>query len=249
MFEKVEGIVIRTNDYGETNKIVTLYTDRFGKIGVMARGAKKPRSRLAAVTQPFVYGLYLIQFGTGLGTMQQGEVINAHRHIQNDLFKAAYASYVAELTDKLTEERKQEPSLFRLLKLTLAYMNDGVDAEILTMIYALKMLYVAGIAPHLSHCIYCKKSEGAFSFSFREGGFLCESCQAADPHARQMSPAVSKLLKLFYFIDLERLGNISVKKETRNELRRIIDTYYEQNSGVYLKSRKFLEQIYKMNGN
>ncbi len=65
MLQKCEGIVLRTTDYGETNKIVTLYTREWGKIGVMARGAKKPKSRLSAITQPFTYGYFLMQKGNG----------------------------------------------------------------------------------------------------------------------------------------------------------------------------------------
>ena len=75
MLQKCEGIVLRTTDYGETNKIVTLYTREWGKIGVMARGAKKPKSRLSAITQPFTYGYFLLQKGSGLGNLQQGEII------------------------------------------------------------------------------------------------------------------------------------------------------------------------------
>lgn len=246
MFTKVEGIVIRTNDYGETNKVVTLFTKEFGKMGVMARGAKKPKSRLAALSQPFVHGLFLVQQSSGLGTMQQGELLHSHRYIQNDLLKAAYASYIVELTDKLTEEREPNPSLFQLLSLTLQYINDGVDAEILTRIYEIKMLTIAGIAPELSCCTNCGEVESQFVFSFREGGFLCRRCAYLDENAVKMSVAVSKLLKAFYYIDLKRLGNISIKQETRKELKRIITTYYDQYSGVYLKSRKFLEQIHKM---
>ena len=63
MFQKCEGIVLRTTDYGETNKIITLFTREWGKIGVMAKGAKKPKSRLAAITQPLTYGYYLVQKG------------------------------------------------------------------------------------------------------------------------------------------------------------------------------------------
>ena len=79
MLQKCEGIVIRTTDYGETNKIVTLYTREWGKIGVMARGAKKPNSRLSAITQLFTYGYFLLQNGRGLGSMQQGEIITPLR--------------------------------------------------------------------------------------------------------------------------------------------------------------------------
>ncbi|MGE0992705.1 DNA repair protein RecO, partial [Bacillus sp. GMa5/2] len=76
MFQKVEGIVIRTTDYGETNKIVTIFSRELGKISAMARGAKKPKSRLASVSQLMTHGHFLIQMGSGLGTLQQGEIIS-----------------------------------------------------------------------------------------------------------------------------------------------------------------------------
>ena len=58
MLQKCEGIILRTTDYGETNKIVSLFTRELGKYGVMAKGAKKTKSRLAAITQPFTYGIF-----------------------------------------------------------------------------------------------------------------------------------------------------------------------------------------------
>lgn len=107
MLIKSEGIVLRTTDYGETNKIVTLLTREHGKIGVMARGAKKSNSRLSAISQPFLYGTFLIQSSTGLGTLQQGEMIESMRTIREDLFLTAYAAYMTELLDKGTEEKSQ----------------------------------------------------------------------------------------------------------------------------------------------
>lgn len=107
MLIKSEGIVLRTTDYGETNKIVTLLTREHGKIGVMARGAKKSNSRLSAISQPFLYGTFLIQSSTGLGTLQQGEMIESMRAIREDLFLTAYAAYMTELMDKGTEEKSQ----------------------------------------------------------------------------------------------------------------------------------------------
>ena len=67
MLNKWEGIVFRTIPYGESNKIVTLFTREAGKVTAMARGAKKPRSKLAAVTQPFTHGSFLIRKGRGMG--------------------------------------------------------------------------------------------------------------------------------------------------------------------------------------
>jgi DNA repair protein RecO (recombination protein O) len=243
LLQKVEGIVIRTNDYGETNKIVTIFTREMGKIGVMARGAKKPKSRLTSVTQLFTYGYYLVQKGSGLGSLQQGEIITSWRGLREDLFKSAYAAYVVELTDKLTEDHKLNPYLFELLFQTLQYMNDGVDQEVLTFIYEMKMLNVAGIHPKMDGCVACSNTEGKFAFSVREGGFLCHRCYHLDPHLIPISPATLKLLRIFYYFDINRLGTISLKDETKAELKAVISSLYDEYSGLNLKSKRFLQQL------
>ncbi|HHY21432.1 MAG TPA: DNA repair protein RecO [Bacilli bacterium] len=246
MLQKVEGIVIRTTDYGESNKIVTLFTRENGKIGMMARGAKKPKSRLVAVSQLFVYGMFLMQKSSGLATLQQGEIIDSFRDIREDLMLTAYCSYVVELTDRLTENGQRNPFLFELLYQTLHFMNEGVDPQILTRIFEVKMLQVAGIAPQLDRCACCHQTEGEFAFSFKEGGFICHRCYHLDPHHLKISQATAKLLRLFAYLDLKRLGQISVKKETKEELKQVLTTYYDHYSGLSLKSRRFLEQVEKL---
>lgn len=243
MLQKCEGIVIRTTDYGENNKIVTLYTREWGKIGVMARGAKKPNSRLSAVSQLFTHGYFLLQKGSGLGSLQQGEMISSMRSIGEDIFLTAYASYIVELTDKCTEDHKPNPFHFELLYQTLNYMNEGYEPDILMNIYEMKMLNVMGLYPILNQCSVCGSADGHFSFSIREGGFICHRCLHKDPYHFKLSPAAVKLLRLFYHIDLTRLGNISVKQETKDELKKVITAYYEEYSGLHLKTKKFLNSM------
>src|SRR4051794_19055885 len=114
MLQKCEGIVIRRTAYGENNKIITIYTRELGKIGVMARGASKPNSRLSAVTQLFCSGYFLVTTSTGLGSLQQGEMVDSLRFIREDLFATAYASYIVELLDKSVEDKKPNPYLYEL---------------------------------------------------------------------------------------------------------------------------------------
>ncbi len=243
LFQKCEGIVIRTTDYGENNKIVTLYTREWGKVGVMARGAKKPSSRLASITQPFTYGYYLVQRSNGLGGLQQGEIIKTMRGIREDIFLTAHASYIVELTDKATEDKKPNPYLFELLYQTLHFMNEGLDLDILTFIYEMKMLQVLGLHPVLDRCSACGSTDGQFSFSIREGGFLCHRCLPIDAHHLKISQSTVKLLRIFYYFDLNRLGKIDVKDETKAEIKKIITTYYDEYSGLSLKSKRFLNQM------
>ncbi|GIN85450.1 DNA repair protein RecO [Heyndrickxia sporothermodurans] len=245
MLQKCEGIVIRTSDYGESNKIVTLYTREFGKLGVMARGAKKTNSRLSAVSQIFTYGYFLVQTGTGLGTLQQGEMISSMRLIREDIFKTGYASYIVELLDKGTDEKIRNPFLFELLNQTLNYINDDNDIDIITNIFEMKMLNVIGLYPVLNECAICGSKDGRFAFSMRENGLICHRCYEKDKYHLPTSQAAIKLLRLFYYFDLSRLGTISVKDDTKKELRKIISMYYDEYSGLHLKSKKFLDQIDK----
>ncbi|MED1468281.1 DNA repair protein RecO [Bacillus salipaludis] len=243
MLQKCEGIIIRTTDYSETNKIVTIYTREWGKVGVMARGAKKPNSRLSSITQLFTHGYFLIQKGTGLGSLQQGELVTSLRSIGEDIFLTAYASYIVELTDKCTEDRKPNPYHFELLFQTLNFLNEGYDPDVLMNIYEMKMLNVLGLYPTLNQCSVCGSTDGHFSFSIREGGLICHRCLEKDPYHLKISQATVKLLRLFYYFDLSRLGNISVKSETKAELKKVISTYYDEYSGLHLKTKKFLNSM------
>ena len=243
MLKNVEGIIIRSIDYGETNKIVTVFSRENGKIGMMARGAKKPNSRLSFVSQLFTYGNYLYYAAKGLGTMSQGEVIQSFRSIREDVFKTAYVACIAELTDKLSEEKKTDPYLFELLYQSLHYINEGLDPEVIMFIFETKMLAVAGIAPKLDGCVSCGREEGIVSFSIREGGFLCDRCVEIDAHHIPVSEAVRKLLKLFLHFDLKRLGSISLKERTKDDIRLVLKHYYDTYSGLHLKSKRFLEQM------
>lgn len=243
MLKKIEGIVIRTTDYGESHKVVAIFSREAGKISAMARGAKKTNSRLSAVSQPFTYGYFLIQTGKGLGTLQQGEIISSLRGIKEDIFKTAYATYLVELVDRSTQNNEPNPFLFELLFQSLNYISDDYDPAIITHIFEMKMLHVLGLYPELRQCAVCGNTEGKFGFSIKENGLICHRCMDKDPHHLPLSPGAIKLLRLFYFFDLNRLGKISVKDETKKELKQAIDLYYEEYSGLHLKSKRFLDQM------
>nr|WP_163539602.1 DNA repair protein RecO [Gracilibacillus sp. YIM 98692] len=245
MFEKVEGFILRTQDYGETHKIVTIMTPSLGKIGAVARGAKKAKSRMAAITQPFIHGSYLIQPGNNLATLQQGEVITSFRKIRQDIVKTAYASYIAELTDKLLDPKKYNPFIYEQLLHTISFIDEGKDAEVLTMIYEWKMYQESGISPVIDRCVFCGNQHSLKGFSVREGGTICTYCTAKDEHLIYLSETLLKLFHLFLWIKINRIGNISIKDENKNILRTLMDQYYDQYGGFYLKSKRFLNQMNK----
>lgn len=243
LFEKIEGIIIRTLDYGETNKIVTLFTKEKGKVAAIARGAKKPRSRMSAVAQQFVHGEFLLQSGSGLGVLQQGEVVNSNRKIREDIIRTAYASYLAELTDKLLDEKTPDLFLYREFNATLLAITEGKDAAIVTMMYELKLYEKAGFAPILDHCVRCSTTTDLSGFSLKNGGVICRSCFMHDEDTMALDEKKIRLLQMFAQVGIERIGNISVKEENVVIMQSLLEAYYEQYGGLYIKSRKFLKQL------
>ncbi|PPA71444.1 DNA repair protein RecO [Jeotgalibacillus proteolyticus] len=246
MLEKCEGIVVRKSDYGESDKIITIFSREYGKFAVMAKGAKKSNSRLSAVSQLFTHAHFLFRKGTGMGTLQQGDLVASQRRIKEDLFKSAFATYMVELLDKGLDDRKVDPYLFELLAQSLSFINEGYDEEVVCFIFEMKMLPVYGVQPVLDRCAHCGETEGHFSFSIRENGLLCHRCSGMDPYRLAISKQTVRLLRIFYFIDLNRLGSISLQEGTKKELRQVIRTYYDEYVGVFIKSRAFLEQLDRM---
>ncbi|QKS70866.1 DNA repair protein RecO [Paenalkalicoccus suaedae] len=247
MIQKVEGIVIRTTDYGETNKILTIYTREFGKVPVMARGAKRPKSRFAASSQLFIQGVFVYQQSKGIGTLTTADIIDSFRGIRSDLMLTAYSAYIVELLDKLTEDREKSPYLYELLYQVLHHINEGVDAEVLVRLVETKLLSLTGSPPILHECARCQSVEEPFQFSIRYAGALCRRCLHEDSYHLRVSPQTMKLLRLFQQLNPTRIGSITLKEQTKRELKEALTMYYQEYVGVYAKSKRFLDQMEKMN--
>lgn len=245
MIVNLEGIVIRHTNYGEGSLILTVYTKEEGKVGIMARGAKKTRSRFTAVTQLFTNGLFVGYKGNGLVNLNYAEIVQSNHEIREDLFLTSYGVYFMELLDKVTLENERNPYLYHLLSSSLEQLKSGKDYEVIARLFEMKILSAAGYKPELSVCAQCGGTEGAIQFSIRHGGFICENCHETDPEAMEISPGTVKLLRLFQQMQMDQLGNINVKDSTKQQLSLIMRRFIEEYLGSTPKSRLFIDQLYK----
>ncbi|MDB4868222.1 MAG: recO [Cohnella sp.] len=243
MLYRVEGIVIRSTDYGEGNKIVTLLTSTHGKQGVVIRGARKLKSRYGALAQLFTYGEYSFYKSGSLGTLGSGEVIESFRELREGLEGPAYASYAAELTDRAVGDEEAGDFLFRQLKACLKALAEGKDPGVVMRVYEMIIVGTAGYLPVLDECASCGRAEGPFRFSPPAGGALCPLCRHRDPAAMELDDGVWKLLRLFTGLDLSRLGNITLKDSSKNQLQLSMRRWMDHYMGLNLKSRHFLDQL------
>lgn len=250
MLYRVEGVVIRSMDYGEGNKIITICTENAGKVGVLVRGAKKVKSRHAALTQLFTTAEYVFfRNGTGLGTLNAGEIMQSHHVLREDIVLAAYASYACELLDRVLQDEETGSFWFQQLKACLDALEDGKDPAVIINLYEMKILQTAGYGPELSSCISCGRDispqEERYWVSPRLGGVLCRACKHLDSQDMGISPRTMKLLRLFAQLDLRRLGHVDVKEETKAELKAVMRAFMDMQLGLNLKSRGFLDQMEK----
>ncbi|GAB2703275.1 DNA repair protein RecO [Paenibacillus thermoaerophilus] len=256
MLIRAEAIVMRSMDYGEGNKIITLFTREYGKLGAVARGARKPKSRLAAASQPFTCGEYVIfKAGGSLGTLNDAEIEYGHQRIREDLHRAAFASYWMEFADRTIADGERLPWFYEQLKAALAALEQGKPPGVLTRAIELQLLSAAGYQPKLDACVECGGEQRPWAFGAREGGLLCARCaafksppagSAASPEAPlAMTDGAVKLLRVLAQLDLRRLGGVTVKPETDLALQAALRRYVDVQTELRLKSRQFLDQLDK----
>lgn len=246
MILRVEGIVIRAVDYGEGNRILHVLTQEAGKISMMARGAKKVKSRFSAISQPFTYGQFVIfrSSSQAMGTINSGELIRSHQRLREDLVLSAYAAYLAELTNRIIEEGEPVPHIFAQLAAAFEAMEEGKDAAVITHVYEMNMLAAAGFMPQLHACVSCGREDEPLSLlSGALGGTICDHCRKSDPQAVSVKSGTLKLLRTIQQLDLRRLGNVNVSQAAKQEMKQFIRSVMDAHLQVRWKSRDFIDQL------
>ncbi|SFJ08691.1 DNA repair protein RecO [Thermoflavimicrobium dichotomicum] len=243
MLSKFEGIVLRAKDYGESHQIVLVFTEHLGKFTVMARGSKKAKSRFRAVTEPFTQAQFVCFAGSGMPTLSQADILKSRHILRSDLLLTAYGAYWLELIDKLIAEKEPNPVVYRFLDLALDLLEKRTDPDILTRIFELKMLKIAGYQPVLHHCTHCHSSSPLVAFSVRQGGLLCAKCVSTDPEAIPVTKATARILPILQMVELKRLGEVTVKPETKEQLEGVICLFMDEYLSHQWKARHILKQL------
>ena len=174
-----EAIVLRHSDYGEADRIVTLFTRERGKLRAVAKGARKIASRKAGHLEPFTRLKIQLAMGRDLFIVTQAETIDAYPTLRDDLTRTGQAAYVIELLDRFVrDEEAASPPLFKLLAETLSRLAAETDSWLAVRYYEMRLLDFLGFRPQLFECANCGreiKAEDQF-FSFSAGGVICPRC-------------------------------------------------------------------------
>src|SRR5262245_9797029 len=187
---RVDAIVLRHADYGEADRLLTLYTRQKGKMRVIAKGARKIASRKAGHIEPFTHVKLQLALGRDAFILTQADTVDAYLPLRDDLILTSQASYILELLDRFTYEDETENSaIFRLLTESLTRLASRTDPWLVLRYYEMRLLDQLGFRPQLFECVNCGreiKAEDQF-FSFRAGGVICPRCGQGLRHLDRIS--------------------------------------------------------------
>ncbi len=191
--------MLQHSDWGETDRILTLYTREKGKVRAIAKGVRKPRSRKAGHLEPFTRASLQLHTGRDLFILTQAEALETFNTIRDDLILMGYAAYLVELLNRFTYDDGENPSLYRLLTASLARLNRGDDPDLVIRYYEIRLLDYAGYRPQLFECTQCEaeiQPEDQF-FSALQGGVICPKCGKTAPDSRPIAMDTLKYLRHF----------------------------------------------------
>lgn len=248
MLMKQKGIIIKSVDYGESDKIITILNEYGAKIPLMARRAKKVKSGLQANTQLFVYGLFIYNKWRGMGTLNSVDVINQHYELQLDLFESSYASLCAETIDRSMEENEVSKYNYDLLQFVLSKINEGTPAQLMSVIVLLKNMSKFGFTASFDHCAITgiQDQSKLIAYSFKFDGAISESALYQDQHAFHLSNRTLYLLNILQQLPISKMNHLNIQQDILNEMSELLIMLYREYAGMFFKSQKLINQLNRL---
>jgi DNA repair protein RecO (recombination protein O) len=237
-----EAVVLRKLDYGEADRIYTLLTREHGKVGAIARGVRKSSSKLASALEVYSQVDVQLAHGRNLDVIAQVERKRKPR-VDADLERTSRAALIAELAERMTEDRHPVEGLYELTVWALDELAAESEPRRAGAFFLSAALELMGYAPRLTECASCGKPlrEAAHPFSAAAGGFLCPDC--ADPAEPAVSPAAIKVLRVMFSRDVELYRRLKLSSAIMDEVDDVLADQLEYHLDKQLKSLRFLRRM------
>jgi len=245
---KVQAVVLRTVDHGESDRVVTLLARGHGKLAAFARGARASKRRFSGALEPFTLLTAELAGRGGVGDrllrLDSVSPERAFQSIRGDLARIACAAYAVEVARELTRDREPHDELFDLLVDYLGRLDDAPARPAALRAFELAALAATGFQPRLDGCARCGEAltgEG-LSFAPADGGALCGRCAATGAGALPLSAGtLAALLRL-------QAGGLAAGDEPladrpARESRELLGRFLEHLVGHRLQARRFLDEV------
>ncbi len=241
-----DAIVLSRFDYGEADRILTLITPTHGKLKAIAKGIRRPTSRIGGSLEPFAELTVLLARGRTFEVVTQVSVGHAWLSLRDSLESAATAWYLAELADRSLEERHAAEPVYTLLKRGYELLDAGMAPGRVARWFEMHLADELGVRPEVDRCVECDRAlevEGRFRWVPPLGGVLCDRCPGP-PHDRtRLSLDGLKLLKAYQRQDVEALAGLRLAEATEREVESAMRDFLRHALERDPRSLAFLDEI------
>ena len=245
---QTEAIVIKKTRLGEADRILTLYTPDMGKIQGVAKGVRRPKSKLSGHLELLTHSMIFLVHGRNLDTIVGSQNIESFLPLKSDLELGAYALYATELVYQFGAERQENRRLFSLLLEIMQQLcrqktadgsrpavgasqmrANGNNQEISGILryFELHLLEEVGYRPQLGQCVSCRKvlPDTTNYFSASSGGMVCPDCRLKHTYTYPISPSALKSLRLLQDSDWSAISELSRDMDIHREMEFMLRNY------------------------
>ena len=237
-----EAVVLRSIRFGEADRVLHLYTEAHGRVGAVAKGVRKTKSRFGARLEPLSHVELMLHRGRGeLQTVTAAQLVRSHREAREDYYRFSVGMIGAEAMLRLFSEEEANERAFVALTRFLDLLDgtphaaDRPTLDPLGLAFQLKLLWLAGYLPHVSACAECGAKEPLVGYSPRAGGAVCARCAPATEALALASDGVAGIEALLArpLADASELG---LSERAQRDALRVVTASYEYHGGFRLRT-------------
>jgi DNA repair protein RecO (recombination protein O) len=234
---KTEAVVLRSLRFGEADRVLHLYTLERGRVGAVAKGIRRTKSRFGARLEPLSHAEVMLHQGSGeLATVTGASLLRPHHEAREDPYRLAVGLVGLEAMLRLFVEQERNPKAFEALTRFLDVLDEadtrGSEPVLdpLVLSFQLKLLWLSGYLPHLTSCAECGAEGPLVGYSPRAGGAVCKNCATDSlPLSREGIAGIEGLLGT-------PLAEAAISKRGAREALRVITSSYEYHGGFRLRT-------------
>ena len=239
MLREVEGIIINETSYRETSRIINVLTKE-GIIGIVCKGAKGVKSPFRSFTMSLTYGKFIIYYKeNSLSTLKGVDVIDNFSTIKRDIVLTSYMSFLCDLAKQVMKQNNDE-NIYYILIDALKKIDEGLNPMIITNIVELKYLDYLGVGINFNSCAKCGSTHDIVTIDPDIGGYVCKNCYINEIIYDEKT---LKMLRMYYLVELASISDLRISDKVISNINYFISKYYDRYTGLYLKSKKFLEEL------
>ena len=242
---QTEAIIIKKTKLGEADRILTLYTPHLGKIQGVARGVRRPKSKLAGHLELLTHSQVSLARGRNLDVITGSQTINSFLPLKSDLWLTSCALYVTELVNQFTADHIENYPLFQLMLETMEQLCQADNKELTLHYFELHLLNEVGYRPQLQQCVSCQLPLEPTTNSFcpSSGGMLCPNCSSSQPLTYPLSVNAQKVLRLLQSSDYNTASRLKIDAELSHELEKALSGYLKYLLEREVKSAAWLDTL------